>query len=56
MALTRLGGPVSEFSPTSGARRMDMKNTGKRIFFSATVFALVNAAFVVAAGSFASQR
>ncbi len=33
-----------------------MKNTGKRIFFAAVAFALVNVAVVVSAGSFASQR
>ena len=33
-----------------------MKNTGKRIFFSAIVFALANAALLVVAGNLTSQR
>jgi hypothetical protein len=33
-----------------------MKNTGKRIFFTATVFALSNLALIVAAGTLSSQR
>jgi hypothetical protein len=33
-----------------------MKNTGKRIFFAATAFALANLGFVVVAGTLSSQR
>jgi hypothetical protein len=33
-----------------------MKNTGKRIFFTAVAFALSNVALVAAAGLFTSQR
>lgn len=33
-----------------------MKNTGKRIFFSAVAFVLVNLVVVVSAGAFTSQR
>jgi len=33
-----------------------MKNTGKRIFFSIIVLVVANAALLVSAGAFASQR
>ena len=33
-----------------------MKNTGKRIFFSAVVFALANLSVLVVAGNLTSQR
>jgi hypothetical protein len=33
-----------------------MKNTGKRIFFAATVFVVANLSLIVAAGAWTSQR
>jgi hypothetical protein len=35
---------------------IQVKNTGKRIFFAVVVAALANAALIVSAGAFASQR
>ena len=57
-ALASTGSEAGDFLPRSlfGGRRVHMKNTGKRIFFAAVVFALTNAAFLVAAGNFTSQR
>lgn len=57
-ALDMVASHAGEFHAVQAVFRKKghMKNTGKRIFFAAIVFALANAALLVAAGNLSSTR